>query len=239
MDGQRARPAALRYGNGAVFRRVRHRYPRDDLSCRRICRSTGRTIRRRCLCRSVFPRLLKTSRIPGRSTLPGRRGRSRSRSSTEDVPAGLSIDGGGNLSGSPTEAGSFTFNVRAYDSQPTPKQAIATISMSVVDVQSGSLFSKNILLVNGVDWGTYTSDINSAYEAKAFLGQRHDRFLGLFRLYRNVSLDTPGAKRNRSRADRHTPRIFHASSGSATITAAISRCGIIRMYSNMYSSAAT
>jgi hypothetical protein len=41
----------------------------------------------------------------------------------QDLPPGISMDGNGNLSGTPTTAGPFTFTVQAQDSAPSAPQA--------------------------------------------------------------------------------------------------------------------
>ncbi|MFC1477349.1 lamin tail domain-containing protein [candidate division KSB1 bacterium] len=83
------------------------------------------------------------------------------------LPGGLSIDNSGAVTGTASETGDFNFYLRVSDSQSPPQTAFAWMQFSVMTQPN---FSKDLLLVNGVDWSTYSSEINAAYTAKAFWG---------------------------------------------------------------------
>lgn len=48
------------------------------------------------------------------------------------LPAGITLDSVGNLSGTPTASGGFNFNVEVSDSQPTPATDTASLNLTVI-----------------------------------------------------------------------------------------------------------
>ncbi|MFC1554744.1 lamin tail domain-containing protein, partial [candidate division KSB1 bacterium] len=93
-------------------------------------------------------------------------------------PAGLSINSEGNIYGMPQNPGEYAFNIRITDDQIPPQSALATLSMNIFG--NVPAFSKNFLVVNGVSWDTYGSEIRNAYNARAFWGNLDIDFWDVF-----------------------------------------------------------
>jgi len=59
-------------------------------------------------------------------------------SGSSPLPAGLSLSAAGAISGTPTQAGAFSFTVQVTDSEATPMTATGTITISITNLLNGS-----------------------------------------------------------------------------------------------------
>ncbi len=94
------------------------------------------------------------------------------------LPDSLSLDQDGYFRGIPKVSGNYPLYLRVNDSQTPPRSALIYTEMNVYDLQV--TFEKNILLVNGVDWGTYSSYIFVSYNEKTFWGDNDVDFWDCF-----------------------------------------------------------
>jgi len=83
-----------------------------------------------------------------------------------NLPNGLNLESDGTIHGTVNETGNFIFYLRASDSQTPPKSALEIFTLNTYDFNL--TFDKSILLVNGVDWGTYNDMIRDSYANKTF-----------------------------------------------------------------------